>query len=156
MLRRTLLACLIVSTSGCGSPKAPEPAKPQTEQPKVPPTGQIVEPDWVIVSKNSSNQLLYVNANSIYPYKDGSFTMAEVAFDANNDKTKQIGHVFAFNCKSRLFSVIDKDGAISEPAPVVTWNVHTDIFNFVCFRVLRPDHAQDRHLKMLDVQPPQP
>lgn len=111
----------------------------------------FVEPQWVEAAVNSRGEKIFVEKNSIFPYKD--MKMAEIAFQ---DGAKYNEFTWAFSCEHRLFSNLGEDGSVSDPAPVPSYTVHADLFNYICFgrgtpRVPKPEITAD-----LPMNPSQP
>lgn len=134
----------IACTASCQkAPEKPANAKEGT------PTAQIVAAQWIKVTENSNSGGVYVNSKSIMPYKDSGLTMAEMAIQ-RDDKTYR-GFVEGFDCKNRLRSDLGLDGSNSSPSPVVTWQIFSHAFNFVCFKQRDPGVAKADILQNLDI-----
>jgi hypothetical protein len=101
------------------------------------------------VTVNTENGGVYINAKSILPYKDGGLMMAEMAME-RPDKSFN-GMVEGFDCKNRLRSDLGLDGTNSSPSPVVTWQIFSQAFNYVCFNHVQPEMAKEPHLKDLNI-----
>jgi hypothetical protein len=128
---RWLLLLIIVFAvalmlSGCQQQKVAGEAKWPAEN-----KGPIKPASWVQVGTTSENKAVYVNANSIFPHKDG--LIAEVALPAES-MGKFNGFAFIANCKTRMVSEVNLvHGVVANETPPASWTMSGAIYNYICF-----------------------
>ncbi|MDR7257785.1 hypothetical protein J2X47_001965 [Sphingomonas sp. BE270] len=121
-------------------------AKPQSKTSSKP-SAEFTSVKWTQVARAEPKYKIYVNGESIFPYK--GMKMAEVAVFDGSEYT---AYSLAYECDNRLFVRLGEDGSVTPAAPVQSFLLGVYVYNYVCFGTRQTDVMNEPTLAGIPVK----